>query len=179
MAANPNLVFLLGIPMQSAVIGYFPTDSPYWVRDSAGAIVTGKEDQSHVGLINFTHPHVQNLIIQQTVAVDKCGLFDGIIIDWWRDKGHDALGGWVSLDKQFQARMNILRRIRAQVRPNFLIQVNSNWRKLPHTGTFINGLSMGNGVADWGRNARGTRNDIEPYGRHSHMGGRTFERAAY
>ena len=146
MAANPNLVFLLGIPMQSAVIGYFSADSPYWVRDSAGAIVTGKDDQSHVGLINFTHPHVQDLIIQQAVAVDKCGLFDGIIIDWWRDKGHDALGGWVSLDKQFQARMNILRRIRAQTRPNFLIQVNSNWRKLPHTGTFINGLSMETGL---------------------------------
>ena len=47
--------------------------------------------------------------------------------------------------------MNILRRIRAQVRPNFLIQVNSNWRKLPHTGKYINGLSMETGLPLWGR----------------------------
>ncbi len=153
IAANPNAVFLIVIPMRSAGIGYFPDDSPYWVRDSAGEIVPAVEDGVPRGrFIDFTHPHVQDLIVKQAIAVSKCGLFDGIVFDWWRDKGHDVFpGDLVSPDKQFEARINILWRIRAQVRPNFLIQVNSNWRKLPHTGQYINGLSMEVGLPAWGR----------------------------
>ncbi len=153
IAANPNLVFLIVIPMRTAGIGYFPDDSPYWVRDSAGKIVPAVEDGIPRGrFIDFTHPHVQDLIVEQAIAVSKCGLFDGIVFDWWRDKGYDVFpGDLVSPDKQFQARINILYRIRAQVRPNFLIQVNSNWRKLPYTGQYINGLSMELGLPYWGR----------------------------
>ena len=153
ITANPNAVFLIVIPMRGAGIDHWGSEWPHWLRDSAGKIVpeTVEEGVPRGGLIDFTHPHVQDLIVKSAISVSKCGLFDGIVFDWWRDKGHDVLKGWVSADKQFQARMNILRRIRAQVRPNFLIQGNSNWRKLPHTGQYVNGLSMEIGLPAWGR----------------------------
>ncbi len=149
LATNPNAVFLIGIPMRHAGLDFYGTDWPYWVRDSEGNIVP-EGLVPDAGLVDFTHPHVQDLIVENVIAVAKCGLFDGIVFDWWRDKD-DVLQGYVSADKQFQARINILRSIRAQVRPNFLIQVNSNWRKLPHTGQYINGLSMEVGLPAWGQ----------------------------
>ena len=149
LTTNPNAVFLIGIPMRHAGLDFYGTDWPYWVRDSAGNIVP-EGLVPNAGLVDFTHPHVQELIVENVIAVSQCGLFDGIVIDWWRDKD-DVLQGLVSADKQFQARLNILRRIRAQVRPNFLIQVNSNWFKLPHTGQYINGLSMEVGLPAWGQ----------------------------
>ena len=86
--------------------------------------------------------------MQQAINVSKCGLFDGIIFDHWRDE-HDMLNGYASIDAQLQARLNILQRIRAATRPNFLIQVNSNYFIAPHTGRYINGLSMETGIPNW------------------------------
>ena len=92
IAANPNLVFLITIPMRGAAIDHWGHEWPYWVRDSAGDIVP-EGDNPRGGMIDFTHPHVQDLIVEQAIAVSKCGLFDGIVFDWWRDEGYDVLGG--------------------------------------------------------------------------------------
>ena len=82
IALNPNVIFLVGIDMREAPPGHFPNDSPYWVRDSNGNPVPG-----HPGnyLVNFTHPDVQETIIQQAIAVSRCGLYDGIFFDWWNE----------------------------------------------------------------------------------------------
>ncbi len=88
--------------------------------------------------------------MQQAISISKCGLYDGIIFDAWRED-HDVLHGYVRLEAQLQARLNIVRRIRAATRPNFLIQVNSNYATLPHTGPYINGLSMETGIPNWGK----------------------------
>ena len=145
IAANPDAVFLMGLPMRAAPIDYWGKEFPYWVRDSAGNFVL----DGRAPLVDFTHPEVQDIIVQQAISVSKCGLFDGIIIDHWRDEDN-MLEGYVSLKAQLQARLNIVRRIRAATRPNFLIQVNSNWAILPHTGPYINGLSMETGIPNWG-----------------------------
>ncbi|MDE0298614.1 MAG: T9SS type A sorting domain-containing protein [Candidatus Poribacteria bacterium] len=100
--------------------------------------------------MDFTHPEVQDIIVQQAISVSRCGLLDGIIFDYWRDED-DVLHGYVSVEAQLQARLNIVRRIRAATRPNFLIQVNSNTAILPHTGKYINGLSMETGIPNWGK----------------------------
>ena len=151
IAANPNAVFLMHLlEMRGAPINYWGKDSPYWVRDSAGNIVPDGPLTPDIGLVNFTHPGVQDIIVQQAISVSKCGLFDGIIFDWWREES-SVLRGYVSAEAQLQARLNILRRIRAATRPNFLIQVNSNWVILPHTGKYINGLSMEVGIPNWGQ----------------------------
>ena len=106
------------------------------------------------GLIDFTHPAVQDLIVEQAIAVSRCGLFDGIVFDWWRDNSVVLAdhrtgwgeGGYRGLDAEQRARDAILRRIRAATRPNFLIQVNSNWLKIPRSKAYINGLSMETGI---------------------------------
>ena len=146
ISANPNTVFLMGLPMRAAPIDYWGKESPYWVRDSAGNFVL----DGGAPLMDFTHPNVQDSIVQQAISVSKCGLFDGIVFDHWRDEDN-MLEGYVSLEAQLQARLNILRRIRAATRPNFLIQVNSNWAILPYTGKYINGLSMETGIPNWGK----------------------------
>ena len=145
IAANPNAVFLISIPMRGAPFDYWGKESPYWVRDSAGNFVL----DGGAPLMDFTHPNVQDSIVQQAISVSKCGLFDGIVFDHWRDEDN-LLEGYVSLEAQLQARLNILRRIRAATRPNFLIHVNSN-TALPHTGKYINGLLMETGIPNWGR----------------------------
>ena len=146
IAANPNAVFLIWLPMRAAAIDYWGPESPYWVRDSAENFVLDEG----APLMDFTHLDVQDSIVQQAINVSKCGLFDGIIIDHWRDT-ENMLHGYVSLEAQLQARLNIVRRIRAATRRNFLIQVNSNWALLPYTGPYINGLSMETGIPNWGK----------------------------
>ncbi len=146
IAANPDAVFLMGLPMRAAPIDYWGKEFPYWVRDSAGNFVL----DGRTPLVDFTQPEVQDIIVKQAISVSKCGLFDGIIYDHWRDEDN-MLEGYVSIEAQLQARLNIVRRIRAATRPNFLIQVNSNWAILPHTGPYINGLSMETGIPNWGK----------------------------
>ena len=147
IAANANAVFLMRLGhMRAAPIDYWGKEFPYWVRDSAGNFVL----DGGAPLVDFTHPEVQDIIVKQAISVSRCGLFDGIIFDHWRDED-DILQGYVSIEAQLQARLNIVRRIRAATRANFLIQVNSNWAILPHTGPYINGLSMETGIPNWGK----------------------------
>ena len=147
MAKNPNMVFLLNVSVREEFINHYGEDWPYWVRDASGNIVKGYRQDA--GLINFTHPDIQDLIVEQVIGVAKCGLFDGIVFDSYRDFDPVLPFHFVDLETQQEARAAILRRIRAETRANFLIQVNSNWYKIPLTGAYINGLSMEIGIPDW------------------------------
>ncbi len=140
LARNPNMIFLVEIRMRDAGSHYFPEDSPYWVRDATGQFVG---DPWRV--IDFTHPHVQDMIVQQALAVSKCGLYDGIFIDWWNEDRPVSLN-WDSYDAEQRARDNIVQRIRAATRPDFLIMVNTNVRIIPRTGKYINGGFMETGM---------------------------------
>lgn len=142
LALNPNMVFLFEIRMRSAPPQDFPEDSPYWVRDAQGSIVGGWGDH---GLIDFTHPGLQDLIVQQAVAVAKCGLYDGIFFDYWRED-HAVLKGYRTLEAELVARNIILQRIRAETRSDFLIMVNNNRHKLPRTAPYINIMFMETGT---------------------------------
>ncbi len=136
IAMNPNMVFLAQIEMRETE--RYPDDSPYWVRDSNGNRVRGGEPSY---LVNFTHPDIQDEMVQKAVAVSKCGLFDGIFIDWWTDYG-EILGGYIGYDAEMQAKINIMERIRAETRADFLIMGNVNRDQLPRTGKYINGGFM-------------------------------------
>ena len=139
---NPNMIFIRGIFMRSHVISdLFPEDSPYWVRDANG---------NRVGyLINFTHPAVQDIIVEQALAAARCG-YDGVFFDWWREDKvvlTNADAGWQPIlpggnEAEQQARLTILQRIRAATDPEFFIIVNTNRRKSPQNATHINGLFM-------------------------------------
>ena len=138
IALNPNMVFLFTVQMRDAFHGYFPDDSPYWVRDDNGEPVTG---WMGTYLIDFTRPDVIDLIVEQAIEVSKCGLYDGIFFDWWTEDWY-VLKGHRTTEEEQRARDEILRRIRENVRPDFLIMVNANRNKLRRTGEYINGVFM-------------------------------------
>ena len=176
LSLNPNLLLLVEIrcrdgkymSRQNEVdvenwwkVGYFPPDSPYWLKDNNGKPVVGwGEDTNGNGkidendkvlsyLIDFTNPEVQNLMVNQAVALDKSGLFDGIMIDWWNeDYATSSIGvdDWsatiLTREVELEARLAILRKIREQVDDDFLILVNANMRQIPKSALYVNGIFM-------------------------------------
>ncbi len=144
---NPNMLFIVDLPMRELPLNAFPEDWPYWIRYPNGEIVG--DWRSNSGLVDFTHPYIQERIVQQALAVDRCGLYDGIHFDWWHETGgvldppHGARQyKHPENEAEQRARDNILERIRAQTRPNFLIMANTNRRRIPRTGKHINGGFM-------------------------------------
>lgn len=141
---NPNKISLFEIwmrrsdpdlPLYKAI---YDANFP-WIRDAAGDRVPGLRDEGGSFLIDFTHPDVQDIIVQQAVAVKKCGLYDGIFISSWNEDEPD-LNGYRTLEAEQQARSVIMRRIRAEVGDDFLIIVNAGHSKPMRAAPYINGL---------------------------------------
>ena len=141
---NPNMIFLVDIDFRHARIAQYPEAWPYWLRDASGNLVVAEEGDA---FINFTLPGFQDRIVEQAVAISKCGLFDGIMIDWWNDDSpllvtRNPSFEYVGYEAEIEAKINILERIRAETRPNFLIIGNTNRRKILRTGKYLNGGFM-------------------------------------
>ena len=143
---NPNMIFILEMRMRDA-----DPNSPFyrsaydnnfpWIRDSAGNMVSGSNDY-RAFLIDFTHPDVREIIVQQALAVKKCGFFDGIFLSGWNEDA-PVLNGYRTYQAEQQARAVILKSIRAEVGDDFLIIVGSNGRKPTQAAPYINGLFIG------------------------------------
>lgn len=176
LSLNPNFLMLVEIRYRDAryvsrqnetdienwwEVGYFPPDSPYWLRDSNGRPVIGwGEDTNGDGkidendeilgyLIDFTNPEMQDLMAKQAVALDTSGLFDGILLDWWNEDyatSSIAVDDWsetiLTPAAELEARLAILRKIREHVADDFLILVNANMRQIPKSAPDVNGLFM-------------------------------------
>lgn len=176
LSLNPNLLLLVEIRYRDAryvsrqneadvenwwEVGYFPPDSPYWLKDNNGKPVIGwGEDTDSNGkidendkvlsyLIDFTNPEMQNLMVSQAVALDKSGLFDGILLDWWNEDYATSpirVDDWsdtiLTREAELEARLAILRKIREQVDDDFLILVNANMRQIPKSAPYVNGIFM-------------------------------------
>ena len=140
LTLNPNMLFLVEVRVRDAWIGYYPEDFPYWLRDEQGNII--KTPSGNFLLTDFTQPGMQDIIVQRAVAVAKCGLFDGIFFDWFAEAGHTVTLGYYTYEEEQLAKDNILQRIRAAVREDFLIIVNTNREKLPNKAWGTNGLFM-------------------------------------
>ena len=147
---NPNMIFLCEIRVRDAHKHLFPEDSGYWVKDSHGMPIEAWPGHY---LLNFTSPDVQDMIVGQVLAVERCGLYDGIFFDWWSERtavlADDSnlwTGGYVGFEAEQRARDIILERIRAEARPNFLILVNTNRSTIPRTAPHINGSFMETGT---------------------------------
>ena len=145
---NPNMIFILQQPMREE-----DPDSPFykatysegfpWIRNDVGNRHPEGGDII-LPLIDFTHPDAQDIIVEQAIAAAKCGLYDGIFIDWWHE-WNVILDGRPTNAEEQAARDEILRRIREEVREDFLILVNGNRRTMPRTGWAINGTFMETG----------------------------------
>ena len=154
LALNPNMLFLAEVRMRDATLSRHPEDFPYWLRDANGnrINVAPEEPESDYYLIDFTQPGMQDIIVQQALAVAKCGLFDGIFLDWWKENhaviANDDSGwneGYRGFETEQNIRDNIIQRIRSQVREDFLILGNTNRTKIPRTAWAINGTFMETG----------------------------------
>ena len=142
---NPNMIFLLQINMRGAspkswhLKGLYKDDFP-WLRSSDGSQVLGSPPEQYVDLlIDFTHPKAQEIIIGQVMAVAERGLWDGVFFDFWTEK-RVVLGGYRTHEEERQARIGILKRIRAGVSDDFLILVNGS--PTENTAAYINGIFM-------------------------------------
>ena len=152
IAINPHMVFLVDIRMRSAPLNWYPKNWPHWIRDENGKIARGVTQDgvvSNRGLMDFTHPAVQEIIVQKAIAASKCGLYDGIFFDFWSESWR-VIRIWDgtrnryfrTLEEELEARDIIVRRIRASTRPDFLIIGNTNDRIIPRTAPYINGGFM-------------------------------------
>ena len=141
LALNPNTLFLVDIRATtiSANNDLYPEDFPYWLRDESGnPILTPSGNGIY---IDFTQPGMQDIIVEQAIAVAKCGLFDGIFLDGFHEWGA-ILEEYYSLEEEQHAKDNILQRIRAAVRDDFLIIANYNRGKMHRRAWGINGTFM-------------------------------------
>ena len=149
LAKNPNMLFLVEIRHSTAhPHAQYPEDWPYWLRDKNGNPVrSSRTHQSY--FIDFRIPEVQDIIVQQTISVAKCGLYDGIMFDGWTEDQPslvplygETLRFPTTLEAEQEAFLSILQRIREAVPDDFLILCNSNHRKLPRSGPYLNGSFM-------------------------------------
>ena len=142
---NPNLVFLREVKVQlhdSVRPDAFPPDSEFWLRDAHGQIIRNSYNEN---LINFLKPEVQELIIKRIIAIEQCGLFDGIFLDGFNHNGAGFVGRhfFPFTDEEIiQAMLNIFRTVRSQVRDDFLILINTNRSKATRYAEFVNGTFM-------------------------------------
>ena len=152
LSRNPNMLFLRTIRQRDAEINHhYPEDWPYWLRDEEGNLIQGSVREPDgsvrkpdVYLIDMTHPGLQDIIVQQAIAVSKCGFYDGIFFDWWIEGA--VLAGFRTDEEEREARISILKRIRANVPDDFLIVCNLGHQR-PLAAPYINGGFLEN-VAD-------------------------------
>ena len=147
LSINPNMVFIVDIRMREYWHDEAPEDWIGWIRNTNGERVS---DWPDAFLVDFTHPAVQDRIVQQAIAVSRCGLYDGIFFDWWSEKWSVLTAKdetsvrrvFRGMEAEQRARDTILQRIRAATRPNFLIMGNTNIETIPRTAPHVNGSAM-------------------------------------
>ena len=130
---NPNIMLLTSIEYYVVGLDEFPDDWPYYVRDESGnrVEIPGWDQFA----IDFTHPAVQEMVIQKAAAAARCG-FDGIQIDHWNKTKNE---------EERTAQDRILQGIRNAVGDDFLIMVtttNTMGTSVPRHAEYINGVFM-------------------------------------
>ena len=146
---NPNLVFLTSRSWYATgSIDRFPPDSEFWLRDENGAIIGYGTGRSTEYQYNLFHPDFQDLMVEKIVGIANCGLYDGIMFDGFSGNATGFVGrGFHSQSNEeiIDAITNILSRVRARVRDDFLIIANANRSKLTAYTEYINGTFMETG----------------------------------
>ncbi len=150
IAQNPNRISLAAFRWLLVDLNTYPPDSPYWIRDANGDIAMAHNS----GTVDITHPDMQREIIQKAVAIDKCGLYDGVFFDFW--------GEYAQSPANVEAMVEIVKGIREVTRENFLIMGNSNQATAPKTGSYLNGLFMETRTPDW-RYKQGGNESVEAH----------------
>ena len=142
-AQNPNMIFFAIVLIHKhGSLEAFPPDSDFWLRDASGQILRNQNDEY---LINFLKPEVQDLLIKRIIAIERCGFYDGVFFDGFARNGTGFVGRHLhsATDEEIiQVYTNIFQAVRAQVRDDFLILINTNDSKPTRYTEFINGIWM-------------------------------------
>ena len=150
LSKNSNFLRLVSLNHINADPSDYPEDWPHWIRDENGERVQTHSSASTF-LIDFTHPVVQDILIQKAIAVAKCALYDGIFLrEWEEDRrtlnngrgNNDKVVYYRSVEAERSARISMVRRIREAVGDDFLMIVNSNENKAPLSARYVNGIFM-------------------------------------
>ncbi len=145
LSQNPNFIRLVSLDYTDAELADYPEDWPYWIRDENGNRVRVYAGASDF-LIDFTHPVVQDILVQKAVAVAKSGLYDGIFLGQWEEDqatlNNDKGVYYRSVEAEWSARISMVRRIREVVGDDFLIIVGTNQRPAPLSAPYVNGMFM-------------------------------------
>ena len=140
LAKNPNMLFLIVVRnCYSKTYSRYPENWSGWLRDENGNLIPISPGSSEY-YFDFRLPEVQDMIVQQAIALAKCGLYDGIMFDSWSEDGYCLPNS--TQQQELPALISILRRIREGVRGDFLILCNQNRKKLPFSAPYINGGFM-------------------------------------
>ena len=143
LAQNPNMIFLPDIRIyHHDTPEAFPPDSDFWLRDAQGQIIRNEANEY---LIDFMKPKVQELLIKRIIAIERCGLYNGVFLDgflrngtgFWGREHHRATD-----EEIIQAFLNIFRTVRSEVRDDFLILINTNRTKATRYTEYVNGTFM-------------------------------------
>lgn len=129
LALNPNAVLLAEIRYHDARSGYFPEDSPWWLRDQSGHRIPKTHGTALNGffLLDLSQPGLQDQIAMLCAAAVDTGALDGCMLDWWADTpDHVALA----------------RKIRGKLGERGLILGNVNGRLPTQSAPYINGMFM-------------------------------------
>ena len=140
---NPDTVAIREIYIhQRSTDKAFPLDSPFWLRDDNGEIVRNGIGQPYT---NFFVLELQKLIVDRIIAIERCGAYDGVMLDGFAHNG-TGFGGrsfYDSPDEEImQVWENIFEAVRAQTRDDFLILINANDTKPTRFAKYVNGVFM-------------------------------------
>jgi len=123
---NPNLILLAEIRYRDAFDNFLPSDHPHWKRDDQGNRVVGwKEGPAY--LLDYASAEFQQRVADKAAAVVGSGVFDGVMLDWWRDDPE---------------RLALIKKVRDAVGPKAVILVNANDRQTPESAPYMNGYFM-------------------------------------
>ena len=162
LAQNPNMVFLRDIRIfNHQSLEAFPPNSDFWLRDTQGQLVRNSANEY---FFNFLKPEVQELLAKRIIAIARCGLYDGVMLDSFNRHGtrpsqRSEHFYSVTDEEMIQAHLNIFRAVRSQVRDDFLIVINTNRSKATRYAEYINGTFMETGTDNLGGNPGGYTRD--------------------
>ena len=146
---NPNMLFFAEVRVRDDFLSRHGENWSHWLRDSDGDLIRDTSSKSDIYLMDFTQPTTQDMIVEQAIAVAKCGLYDGIFLDRFvegvvtlYDDSVYPHKVFYNLEEEQRAKDTILQRIRAAVRDDFLIIANYNREKMYRRAWGINGSFM-------------------------------------
>ena len=155
LSYNPNLVFMFPLPTtavgtRSIVYGDLFNEIP-WLSDQQGMPILGNFP-GRGQLIDFSHPHYIDMLVEMAVAVDNHTFYDGIIFDnfcnVYNAKQLSSIGIFRNIPPHLTAieeeavRVRILQRIREAVSDDFLILASGYDQSAKDFAPYINGIYM-------------------------------------